>query len=81
MEAFKQVMVVKPNAISKEDKETLTAQDIIVVEAANPDDVKLLTFYDGVKGDDFIMSLISGVDLNSYSKEKFVNELFKRLKA
>lgn len=81
MSDFKQVMVVKPNTIKQEDKERLALQEIIVIEIENPDDVKLLTFYDGVKGDDFIMSLITAVEHSGiYSKERFVTELFKRLK-
>lgn len=80
MEEFKQVMVVKPNSISPEDKQKLSDGNIIVIETDKPDDVKLLSFYDGVKGDDFIMSLILGVESSNFSKEKFSTELLKRLK-
>jgi hypothetical protein len=80
MNNLKQVMVVKPNTITDEDKEVLAQSNIIVIECENPDDVKLLTFYDGVRGDDFLMSLIKGVAQGgTYTKEKFCNELFERL--
>lgn len=81
---MKQILIVKPETISEEEKEKLKANSIVVVEHPEPSEVRIVTTMDGFDGNDVFMAAIEAIaDIPSNTKAqiKFAEVLTARLKS
>lgn len=54
---MKQILVVKPDTLSQQDKQRLQENDIILIEHPNPEEVRVITSLEGIEGNDVLDAL------------------------
>lgn len=62
---MKQIVIVTPGSISKDDKETLKQNDIICIEHQNPHQVRIINIMDGFEGNDIFNCAITAINTTS----------------
>lgn len=68
------ILFVKPRAISKADKAILKEAGVIVIEVANPADVKFTRAHAEISGSALLTAALRAISTNTYSRasiEKF----------
>lgn len=58
---MKQIIIVKPGSISKANKKLLTNEGHVIIEHANPQEVRFVSSIEGIQGDEIVQSLIEGI--------------------
>lgn len=76
---MKQIIIVEPKTLSAKDKEKLTKNGYLVIEHKIPSEVRIVTQANEIETHMLFMSAMKGAMDDIYSKEKFANELHKRL--
>lgn len=71
-------MIVKPKTITAKDKAKMNKNGIIVIEHPLPSEVRIVQQTDGVSGDMILMSAMKAIQ-SSFPKDKFAEELFRRM--
>lgn len=79
---MKQIIVVKPNSISEEQKQFLRENNCIVIEHLNPSEVRIISLMEGFDGDDFLNSMIEAIQKSSYTtKQDFTDRLLSKIQS
>ena len=77
---MKQLIVIKPNGISPEDKALLKESGVIVIEHENPSEVRVINQTEGFEGNDLFNALIDAVKTSSSgTMQTFAQSLFKKI--
>ena len=79
---MKQIVVVKHNSMSEEDRKRLRDEGVILIEHENPSEVRVIHQLEGLEGDDLFNSLIEVVGTsNAMVKSTFTETLIKKILA
>lgn len=79
---MKQIIVVKPNSITKESKLLLKEEDVIVIEHENPNEVRVINTIDGFVSDDVFNCAIDAIistKNTDFPKTKFAELLINAI--
>lgn len=79
---MKQILITEPKQISAVDKNRLSKNGILVIEADNPDKVKFINVDENVNADSYLMAALfslSQESTDSATSKRFVKELNRRL--
>lgn len=80
---MKQILIVEPKQISSKDKAKLAKAEILVIEADNPDKVRMLNIDENIDANSYLMSALHAIakdnGIYNYPAKKFVCELNRRL--
>lgn len=69
------ILVTKPNALNQRDRSLLRKNGVVVVEAENPADVKLIAAEGAeVSGNDMLFAALKALSADSYSNN--TNQVF-----
>ncbi len=73
---MKQIIVVKPNTLSAQNKKELIDSNFVVIEHENPSEVRIITQLDGFDGDDMFSALIGTIKKQGFGVKSDFAELF-----
>ena len=77
---MKQIIVVKPNSVSAENKKMLQEENCILIEHEKPSEVRVICLAEGLEGDDLFNSLIESILKSNYSTQQdFTNKLLTKI--
>lgn len=76
---MKQIIVIEPDQISAKDKEKLTKNGYIVIEAKDPSKIVFLSEVEHVDTNTFLMSALYGLKFPDNPKSNFATELIRRM--
>lgn len=77
---MKQIIVVKPNSISEEQKQFLKENNCIVIEHPNPSEVRIISLTEGFDGDDLLNSMMESIQKSSYTtKQDFTDRFLSKI--
>jgi hypothetical protein len=74
------IIITTPNNFSKEDKSELIKQGICVIEAKNPDKVKIVADVDFGDTAQVMFAALDALRDSGHHKQEFFDSLAKRLK-
>jgi hypothetical protein len=77
---MKQLIIVKPGTMKSDQIEMLKEHNVIVVEHDAPNEVKVMSIWDGMEGDDFIGSLMHTVTYSPSTHSTFVKNFFEKIR-
>lgn len=79
---MEKLIISELNQISKTDKKKLEKLGFVLIEAKDPDKVKVVTPVDlnFVSSSDLFMSALKGANSDMTSKARFADELYLRMK-
>lgn len=77
---MKQIIVVKPNSISVEQKEFLKENNCIVIEHNNPNEVRIISLTEGFDADDLFNTMVETIQKSAYTtKQDFTDRFLSKI--
>ncbi len=77
---MKQLIIVKTGTMTPDKIEKLEKHNMVVVEHDAPNEVRIVSVWDGMEGDDFIGSLMHTVTFSPSTHSTFVKNFFEKIR-
>ena len=77
---MQQIIVVKPNSVSEEQKQFLKENNCLVIEHMHPSEVRIVSLTEGFDGDDMFNSLVEAIQKSGTNvKQDFVDKFLLKI--